>query len=429
VPFVFVGDVATNALAYVVGLKDSWICGHVRRSWRSRRAGSESDGEGVGLMRRWLEVGLVVAMLMGAATATRATVSDREQTRALMRRIFGSMQVLLPLSADPVRFADPARATAIRGALASLATNADALAEHAGSRNIDAKDLGSALSHDAREAVRFYDLGRMDGATFFLQQTTAHCVACHSRLPHPGDSPISADFLRDASLAKLPPLERARLLIATRRFDEALATYERVFADPSVHPIDMLSGWIDYLVVSLRAKQDFVRPVPVLERFAKRPDLWGNLRHEVRAWTTSVRALAPSVHETPSLHAARALLAQASERTRVPDDRSALVSHIAASGVLHRFLAAHPGQTAETGETYYLLGLSELHVNRDYWVSQADFFLESAIRTAPKQPFARDAYALLEQNTLFSYTGSSGVNLSDDVQRHLAELRKLIDAP
>jgi hypothetical protein len=375
-------------------------------------------------------VAIVLAFaLLGSAARGAAAETEREQTRALMRPIFESMGVLLPLSAEPSKFADPAREAEVRAALRSLASSGDALAEHAGARDPDAKYLGGALAHDAREVLRAYDLGRTDSAIFFLQQTTGNCIACHSRLPHPGDSPVSEWFAREATIKRFPPLERARLLLATRRFDQAQATLESLFADPKTRPAETLSAWTDYLVVTLRARQDFARPVPVLEKFAARPDVWENLRDDLREWGASVRELAPGARAEPSLGAARELLEQANLRMRFPADRRALVQYIAASGILHRFLAEHPEPTAETGEAYYLLGLAELHIARDYWVSQADFFLEQAIRTAPGTKLARGAYALLEEETLLGYTGSAGLQLPDDVRRHLAELRALAGSP
>jgi hypothetical protein len=388
---------------------------------------SGEGGERMSVGRVWIAI--ASAALVGVAGGAAAAGADREQTRALMRPIFESMSVLLPLSADPAKFADPAREPEVRAALRSLAANADALAAHASAADPDTRYLGTALGHDAREILRAYELGRSDGAIFFLQQTTGNCIACHSRLPHPGDSPVSEWFARDSSMAKLAPLQRGRLLVATRRFDQALAAFESVFADPKVHPAETLSAWTDYLVVSLRALQDFARPVPALEKFAARPDVWENLRADLREWIASVRELAPSARAEPSLGAARELLEQGDLRTRFPADRRALVQYIAASGILHRWLAAHPEAGKEAGEAWYLLGLAELHISRDYWVSQADFFLETSIRTEPRGKFARDAYALLEQETLLGYTGSSGMHLPDDVRRHLAELKKLIAAP
>ncbi len=380
-------------------------------------------------MLRCLPSALLALALVAAPAVAGAAAPDREKTRALMRDMLESLQVLLPASASTEAFADPARADAIRQALQALASNASAVADHAGATDRASRYLADAVAHDARQVLRAWSLGRTESAIFFLHQTTQNCVACHTRLPHPGDSPFSESLAKSATLAALPALDRARIQVATRRFEDALASYESIFADTSLHPAETLSAWTDYLVVCLRGEGNYLRPQTALERFAKRADVWSNLRDDVRSWLDSVRELAPEAKQEPSLPAARALLDQASLRMRFPADRQALVQYVVASAHLHRYIAAHPEATPQTGEAYWLLGLAELHVAREYWVSQADFFLETAIRMAPKQPYAKQAYALLEQETLLGYTGSAGTNLPDDVKRHLAELRRLVEAP
>ncbi len=50
------------------------------------------------------------------------------------------------------------------------------------------------------------------------------------------------------------------------------------------------------------------------------------------------------------------------------------------------------------------------------------------MRTAPESPTAARAYALLEQEVLAGYTGSAGLQLPEDVDERLRELRSLIEA-
>ena len=114
-------------------------------------------------------------------------------------------------------------------------------------------------------------------------------------------------------------------------------------------------------------------------------------------------------------------------RSFLPTDRAALVHYVVASTILHRYIESHPIGGPDIAEAYYLLGLTESRVGRAYWVSQADFFLETAIRMAPKQPFAEQAYALLEEETILEWSGSSGIHLPANVEQRLSELRELID--
>ena len=55
-------------------------------------------------------------------------------------------------------------------------------------------------------------------------------------------------------------------------------------------------------------------------------------------------------------------------------------------------------------------------------------YLETAIRLAPREPSALDAYLVLEEATVASYTGSQGEQLPASIAEHLEELRALVDA-
>jgi len=96
-------------------------------------------------------------------------------------------------------------------------------------------------------------------------------------------------------------------------------------------------------------------------------------------------------------------------------------------GLLHRWLEAGQGTPAERSEGFGLLGVCELQTGNDFWVSQAEFYLETAIRTAPGSAPARRAYELLEAETIESYTGASGMDLPPTVAARLAELRALAE--
>jgi hypothetical protein len=97
-----------------------------------------------------------------------------------------------------------------------------------------------------------------------------------------------------------------------------------------------------------------------------------------------------------------------------------------ASGLLHQLLEEKKLKRVARARAFYLLGLTETHIRISYWVSLAEHYLEMAIRTAPRSKVAREAFALLEQETLLAYGGSSGVMVPDDVQARLDELRRLM---
>jgi tetratricopeptide (TPR) repeat protein len=369
---------------------------------------------------------LVFALMLAVVGALGATEAGREATRAAMRKIFADMRVLLPLSASTQRFGAPESQETIRTALRDLSAHAAALSSHVGPDDPRFRHLGSTLARDARDALWTYENGQPETAQFLIHQLTESCVSCHSRLPS-GDSPLAEGFLAKGALAGLSPQERAGLQLATRRFGEALVTYESILASPQYSPAALLDPITDYLIISVRVKQEPERAIPVFEAFAKRPDLWRYLRLDVAYWIASLRRLGPLVGEAPDLAGARALLEEARREIRFPADRRALVHYVVASSILHRYVEANTGSRKQVAEAYYLLGIIESRIGRNEWVSQAGALLEASIRLAPKAPFAETAYAILEEETLLDYGGALGEALPPDVAANLKELRNLID--
>jgi tetratricopeptide (TPR) repeat protein len=389
----------------------------------ARRSRAARLAAGLGL---WIGVGGLVVV---GELAAEQQAPTREEIRATMRQIFESVRTLLPLSVSDSAYADARNRDRIHPALQSLATHADVLASHGRRKDASFGYLGRHLATDARSILDSYEFGDVEQSQFLLRQLTEYCVTCHSRLPSPNDSPLAEQFVDQSALTALSLEERATLLIATRRFDEALSTLERLFASTSVHSASLLSPLTDYLIVSIRVKRDLERPIRTLETFSKRPDLWRNLRLDVTRWIADLRALAERDLSRADLDSAKRLIEESKGMIHFPGDRAALVHYVVASSILHRYAEAHAGETSrELAEAYYYLGLVESRIGRDYWISQSGMFLESSIRLAPGAPFAEKAYALLEEEIILGYSGSGGVHIPPDLEQGLDELQRLIDA-
>jgi tetratricopeptide (TPR) repeat protein len=344
-----------------------------------------------------------------------------------MNEIYDQIRAALLASANVNGLRDPANRAEVAAALEALARNASALEDHARVEDDPMQFLARSAARDARDVQREYANGHFDRAAFLLRQITENCVVCHTRLESRDDSTLAAGFVDPSTLDSLPLEPKASLQIATRRFDEALATLESLLESPAVHAAILLGPIADYLVVCIRVKGDFERPLPTLERFAARPDLWTRLRMEVGGWIAALPELHERARRKPGLATARALVEEAQQMSLYPDDRTPLVHLIVASSLLERYIDQHRSRGRDLAEAYYLLGVTEARIGRNYWVTPAPYLLEQAIRLAPKGPFATDAYALLERETLMSYEGSDWEDLPEEDAQRLAELRRLIE--
>jgi hypothetical protein len=372
----------------------------------------------------------IVALVTIVAAGPVAGEIDRAGALADMREIYRSIEILLPLSVDDAAFRSAEEHTRIRDALEKIAERAEHMAGHVAADDRRVRFLSTSLSRETREAMRQFEDSRFEGVQFLVWRLTDFCVACNSLVPSPANSTLSKGFMNDAKLAKLPAVQRASLQVATRRFDDALVTFEALFASPLVQPAELLAPMKEYLRVSIRVKRDLERPRPILRRFAARDDLWSNLRGDVDDWRAALDRHADRPDAPVSLESARSLLDEAQRSLRYPTDRRGLVQQILAASELHRYLEPRSGETGlDVAEAYYLLGLIESRTNFSYFVSESDFYLETAIRLAPGDPIGQAAFDLLEEETVLGWTGSSGSCMPEEVRRNLDALRELVDGP
>jgi hypothetical protein len=376
----------------------------------------------------FLGLGLITAGIVacGESSEERRERIEAEETRLLMRQIFASVAVTLTASVEPGEFRDPANRAKIAAALGQLAENAEQLEQHNGLAGGAREYLSQSISRDARDVERAYMADQFGRAAFLVQQITENCIGCHTRLPDDVDSVVAKGFVDETMFAQLPLEPRASLQMATRRFDDARLTLEQLIASDE-HAALLLNALTDYLVVNLRVRGDFERPVPVLETFATREDAWPTLRRAALGWAAALPELAPVVAGEPEIETARRILEQGKTLSPVERDHMPLVHWVAASSVLERFIERGDAEPAVLGEAYYLLGLIEARIGRQYWVTPAPFLLEASIRLAPGEEFSEDAYAILETQLLAVWEGTDFEELPPEDAQRLAELRGLID--
>jgi hypothetical protein len=369
-------------------------------------------------------VALASAFLPGLARAQ----YDPAQTRPAMQRIYGDLRQVLPIAVDEGSFADPKNHAKVREALRALARDAGALDDHTRGFDPGARYIARSLSRDVRQALQRFDQGSYAAAEYSVLEITSTCVTCHSRLPSAKDSEVTKGFVDSTELKALPILDRARIEAATRRFDEALGSYETALATPSVESMELMRPLIDYLTLCVRVKGDVKRPVPALRKFAARKDVWTQLREDVQQWVRDLEGLSQKELDSDDVATARTLIQRGRGEGAYLADRRGLIQYLAASRILNRVVAVRRDPGPDVAEAYYLLGSVETRIGQSFWESPADFYLEMAVRMAPGTESGRRAYAMLEEETVLGFTGSGGEHLPDEERARLDELRGLIEA-
>jgi hypothetical protein len=179
-------------------------------------------------------------------------------------------------------------------------------------------------------------------------------------------------------------------------------------------------------------KHDAGRALRGLQKLAARRDAPRYLKGKIRAWSVALEELeetwrGPGADVDPNLSLSRRLARRRDRVEGFPHSHEQLIFDLAASSELYRLLERQSEPGPKLAEAYFLLGAIETRSADSYWIPQAEFHLETAVRLAPDGPFAEPAYELLEEYTVASYGGTIEEWVPGDVRRRLAELQKLLE--
>jgi tetratricopeptide (TPR) repeat protein len=378
-----------------------------------------------------LRVAAAAVLTVGMIAPGALRAEPPAEPRATMQRVFDALSDLLPLSLDSTRFEAAQNQAEIARQIAVLAAAVRALEHHGEQRDPDFRFLSRSLSQDVEEILHRYHWGRLEEARFYILEATRNCVACHSRLPSAREFPLGDRLLSRVDLDGLSHHERGQLYVATRQFDRAMSNWEELFASTERTPSQLhIGGYLrDYLTVAIRVQRDLPRARKTLEKLAADPGLPRYLALRLDRWIRDLKQFEADPATAADLARARALAQRVPAASDIPDETTLAVTDLLASSLLFRYVdsARQRGvDDRDLAEAFYLLGLIEARGVDSYWVPQAEFHLEAAIRLDPKGPTARPAYALLEQSLSIGYGGTSAEILPVDLWTKLNELRALV---
>jgi hypothetical protein len=368
-----------------------------------------------------------LTMTGDAAASSQETETSAAQAR--MRGIFITLTTVYNYSLDEEAFEDPANNMQIQVALQALVANAAELEQHGGGLDPSFGYLQRSLAKDAYDALDRFSQGQYMGSRFVISKMTENCVSCHTKLPSSGNYDIGAEFTAKSGIRKLKPEERVNLELATRQFSAAVKTYEEIFAKPEMTPenLALLGACGGYLRLCIGALDDPTRPIGTFQKYIQRKDITASQKQLVNGWIADLQTVDLRAAEGNELETARRLVNEAEAKRKKDSDRTDLVDYVTATTILHRYIETNPENDADVAEAFYLLGVAESRVTRSYWISETDFLLAQAIRTAPKSPIAAKAYDFLVEYTISAHMETSAREVSPELRANMEELKALIE--
>jgi hypothetical protein len=306
-----------------------------------------------------------------------------------MAAIYISMQELLPVSFDEQAFRSKENEPKIKAFLKSLADNGEALSLHGSKREQGFKFLSETFESDVKQTYQWFVQGDTEGARFYLHNIIDDCVACHSKLPTESAKMGTDGLFKQMAIERLAPLEKARLYVAMRQFDEAMTTYEDHFLDlvKKGDAAMALDAFGDYLKIAIRVKGDLKRPLVTLDKVRSEDKLPEFLVRLTAAWQEDLKLLEKQkIFNKIEISEANRLIEYGKKRMIFARDRIGVVPYTAASAILHRVVDQKDLDSKKISEAYYLLGVSESLISQSLHQRHTHCWKNRLIWSSPARP-------------------------------------------
>lgn len=341
----------------------------------------------------------------------------------LMHRNYQALVELEKLAANPVSFQKPSNARLIRHWINELSSVSKTLPQTVGHDTPGLKAI-SAIYFDYIDDMKLASQREINEYLRNRIRTTANfCMECHTSLSHSKPFLAAQGFVEPT----LGPLDKAEFYAATRQFDKALRDYERFFINTDETDVSAWNRALrGALNVTVRAKKDPEATLRILELAEDSNRFPPSLKSEMAEWRKEAQqwraeAKGPSQNQFKK---GEALIERAQKMQTYPLDPSGDIGYLRATNELQEALK-NGLKSSDQAKAFYLLGVAYSSLRSPLLWNLQNHYFEAAIRKRPHSSLARQSYGLLEQEVIFSYTGSAGTDLPDEEKTRLDALKAL----
>jgi hypothetical protein len=284
------------------------------------------------------------------------------------------------------------------------------------------------LREDLNRALTTFDNGQLEYSRSVAKATMGHCFRCHSV----GSAGASAAWdVEEVSHLSLAPLEKADLLVATRKFDKALTYMESMLNSPEflkAYAFDFEAMLRRYLALIIRVENAPQRALSELDKILNRGETPQYIAQQAEGWRRSLNEWVGEKRRPPK--SANGLLAQVEKRFKRAQgiqhyerDHAGDVEYLRATSMLHQGMKFLTEAEDQARALLWLGRAYEVLDELGSWNLHESYF-EACLFKAPKSETAKKCYGRLEASLTMGYSGSAGTHLPPEEKERLRRLKE-----
>ncbi len=372
----------------------------------------------------------ILVIYTGLLSQAQQTNSHAD-AKPTMHKLFKAIQDLLPYSLSEEKFTDPKNVSFIQKKLKELSEISDKIDHTSLVKSPTFKASRQALKTHFSEIERIYRIGNRNYARWQLNSTVPLCMSCHTQIP----TESRRWDLSNITTGSYNDYEKAELLFMGRDFDSALKYYDLVIRDFPQNKIQVQyveKSLERQLVIYSRVKRNFDKGIESLQVDAKNKNLPEYLQKNIKAWIALFRIQKRDGYPDPTKRDdakikkyAEKILNRNLWDDMVDANNPRLVKVLTLSGVLYEYLNNFP-ETPLKPEILRWLAECDRSLQETLFYSLSDLYLKECMENFSDTPVAKKCFEDYKESLTFSYSGSSGTHLPDDVKKELEDWHKKI---
>lgn len=273
--------------------------------------------------------------------------------------------------------------------------------------------VASQFSQNLYRANEAFKSGRVEYARYEVMKVTNACIQCHTRMQQ---GPEFSFTRNESFLKKLPVLDQAEFLIASRNYNQA---YELLLKSLSTDQRGSVQFWqLDRMAnlalqIAVQYEQSPDKALQVVTAIESSKQIPISLRDRAREWKSEILGWKSEGQKKVSLSTLQQLVrknkSEIAAMRAIPSLLSLLSSDLASDEYGEALLL--------TGESYEILShISHMALHENYY--------ESCIRNSPHTKTARTCHKNLVRSVGLGYSGSSGIHIPLNIEIWLDQLGK-----
>ncbi|MEO0335812.1 MAG: hypothetical protein AAF202_05440 [Pseudomonadota bacterium] len=385
------------------------------------------------MKQRFLLLSLVCMGLLACGAPSKKRQFSNEKTwAASMQGLADEVRDLVPYLYSQSRFSNPRNREVVAERLKRFAEATHSISSEEGRKILGADPIVefslAQLGSDANRASEAFSLGRIEYSRATAKAVMNHCFRCHSMAKGGGSAKWTVSSFEGLDLK---PVEKADLMVATRKFKEAaqvlnasLLKFEMASRDPFAYEALMKKT----LALAVRQPETLssAEVITTFESLQKSKLVPKYLKNHIGSWIASLQNWDQTGERKKRISFAevQALIRKGREKQSYFKDHSGDVEFLRASTGLHKLLL-NSKSTTQRAKTFLLLGETyEVLDELGYW-GLHEIYYESCIRATPRTQTSRTCYNRLRNSLYLGYSGSAGTNLPASERQRLKGLETL----